>query len=63
MSENLSRHTAEIIAFPIGGRSAMLARTSDTLADLRSRRVVADVSSAAWYHDAAIDEAKRGREH
>jgi hypothetical protein len=66
MGTVLSQGSAKIIQFPVGGRRAVAARRdeADLAADAKSSRMSGDVSgSAAWYHEAAIQESKRTGEH
>jgi hypothetical protein len=65
MTVGLNYESAQIYQFPTGGRSALGARryeASKTATDLASSRVNEVVASGAWYHDAAIEEAKPVRE-
>jgi hypothetical protein len=65
MNTGLNYGSAKIYQFPAGGRSALGARsreTGKTVTDLASSRVNETVASGAWYHDAAIQEAKPVRE-
>jgi len=65
MNTGLNHGSAKIYQFPIGGRSALVGRRhEDTKAvtDLAASRV-SDVALAdAWYHQAAIQESKLGRD-
>jgi hypothetical protein len=65
MNTDVSYGSAKIYQFPAGGRSALGAgrhETGKTVTDLASSRVNEVVASGAWYHDAAIQEAKPVRE-
>jgi hypothetical protein len=65
MNTDLNHRSAKIYQFPAGGRSALGAgryETGKTVTDLVSSPVNDVVASGAWYHDAAIQEAKPVRE-
>jgi hypothetical protein len=57
--------SAKIYQFPVGGRSALAARqdAATSTVDISTPRVNEAVCSGAWYHEAAIQEAKRPGEH
>ncbi len=62
MMESPDRHSAEILPFPAGGRTGLggrsgHARAAETSDTPRTAKVV----SGAWYHEEAIEEARRGR--
>ena len=57
MTPNSTQPTAKIYQFPVGGR-ASLSRGEPAKPMLDYA-----VSVAGWYHEAAIEEAKRGTEH
>jgi hypothetical protein len=65
LNTNLNQGSARIYQFPVGGRSALGGRRQDeikTSADLALSRVSQTTVGGAWYHDAAIQDAKPGRE-
>jgi hypothetical protein len=65
MNTGLHHGSAKIYQFPAGGRSALGGRryeTSNTVTDPASSRVSEVVVGGAWYHEAAIQEAKPVRE-
>jgi hypothetical protein len=64
MTTDFSRPSAKIYAFPVGGRrSVAVARDeSRTAPDPRTRAISGDAIGEAWYHEAAIEEAKRTNE-
>ena len=65
MNTSLNHGSAKIYQFPTGGRSALGGhRYEDTKAvtDLASSRVNEVAIGEAWYHQAAIQESKPGRE-
>jgi hypothetical protein len=61
MTTDFSRRSARIYAFPVGGRRFVGAarEESATAADPRTRAISGDAIGEAWYHEAAIEEAKR----
>jgi Protein of unknown function (DUF2735) len=65
MTTDFSRPSAKIYAFPVGGRRFVAAARNDsrTGADPRTRVLSGDAIGEAWYHEAAIEEAKRTGEH
>ncbi len=66
MNASLNHGSAKIYQFPAGGRSALGARRRDetsTTTDLASSRVSEVAVGGAWYHEAAIEEAKPVGEH
>ena len=64
MNTSLSHGSAKIYQFPAGGRAALGGRRYDeaTITDLALSRVSDVTVGGAWYHDAAIQESKPGRE-
>ena len=65
MNTSLNQGSAKIYQFPAGGRSALGGRRYEettTASDLASSRVSEVAVGGAWYHDAAIQESKPGRE-
>jgi hypothetical protein len=65
MNTNFNQGSARIYQFPVGGRSGLGGRRQDeikTPTDLSSSRVSQASVGGAWYHDAAIQESKPGRE-
>jgi hypothetical protein len=65
MTTDFSRPSARIYAFPVGGRRFITAARDEsrTAADPRTRAISGDAIGEAWYHEAAILEAKRTGEH
>ncbi|EGP08054.1 MAG: DUF2735 domain-containing protein [Afipia sp.] len=57
MTPNSTQPTAKIYQFPVGGRSGL------TRAEPAKPMFDYAVSGAGWYHEAAIEDAKRGTEH
>jgi hypothetical protein len=64
MTTDFSRPSARIYAFPVGGRRFVGAARDEsrTAADPRTRVNSGDAIGEAWYHEAAIQEAKRTSE-
>ena len=65
MNTNFNQGSARIYQFPVGGRSALGGRRQDeitTSADQILSRATEVAVGGAWYHDAAIQETKPGRE-
>jgi Protein of unknown function (DUF2735) len=65
MTKDFSRPSAKIYVFPVGGRRSVAAARDEsrtTAADPRTRAISGDAIGEAWYHEAAIEEAKRTRE-
>ena len=65
MNTSLNHGSAKIYQFPAGGRSALGGRRYDeskAVADLASSRASEVAVGGAWYHDAAIEDSKPGRE-
>ena len=63
MTTSVPQESAKIIPFPTGGRKASAARRETAnVADVGSPRLSGAAIGGAWYHDAAIQEAKRAGE-
>jgi hypothetical protein len=65
MNTSLNHGSAKIYQFPVGGRSALGIRRHEetpSSADLASSRMSEIAVGGAWYHDAAIQESKPGRD-
>ena len=65
MNTGLNHGSAKIYEFPAGGRSATDRRRYEDIrsaSDLASSRVSEVACSDAWYHEAAIQQAKPLRE-
>jgi Protein of unknown function (DUF2735) len=58
---NFSQGSAKIIEFPLGGRRAHAARREEARLgeDASLARASGETFGGAWYHEAAIQEAKR----
>lgn len=65
MNTGLNQGSAEIYQFPAGGRAALGGRRYGevrTALELAAQVETASCSDS-WYHQAAIDDAKPGRDH
>jgi hypothetical protein len=66
MSTTLNQGSARIYQFPAGGRAALGGKRREEfkpVADQTSVRVSEAASGSGWYHEAAIREAERTRDH
>ena len=66
MSSNLGQESARIYQFPAGGRAALGVKGREEFkpaAAQISARVHEAACGDSWYHEAAILEAERGRDH
>ena len=65
LNQGSSQSSATIYQFPAGGRAALGGRRySDAKADLATApRLNESLCSDSWYHQAAIEESKPGRDH
>ena len=66
MNTNVSQGSARIYQFPAGGRAALGGKRREQfkpLAEQPSVRVNEAASGSGWYHEAAILEAERTRDH
>lgn len=65
MTSHISQpHSARIYQFPVGGRASVGPRGSQSKPSyLQTPKVTPTVAGEGWYHDAAIQEAKRTTEH
>jgi hypothetical protein len=67
MTTALNHESAKIYQFPSGGRAALAGRRYGEIkstADLAATSRVSDIAiGGAWYHDAAIQEAKPVQDH
>lgn len=61
MSTGSPQSTAQIYQFPVGGRAALSRRNETSKPDDQTSPQIA--VGSGWYHDAAIEEARRGTEH
>ncbi|MFB9264191.1 DUF2735 domain-containing protein [Bradyrhizobium erythrophlei] len=65
MNTGLNQGSAKIYQFPAGGRSALAGRRyGETRTSLELEAQVETSSCCdSWYHQAAIEDAKPGRDH
>ncbi len=65
LNRGSSQSSAKIYQFPAGGRAALGGRRyGDAGLDLASApRVNEALCSDSWYHQAAIEESRTGRDH
>jgi uncharacterized protein DUF2735 len=60
MTQGLTRQTAEILQFPAGGRSALGGRRDEVkLAESFVAPRAVKIVSGAWYHEEAVQDARR----
>lgn len=63
LNTGLSQGSAKIYQFPVGGRAAVAGRRQGvTRTELAAPVNVADCCDS-WYHAAAIEDEKTGRDH
>jgi hypothetical protein len=62
MSTSSVRTTAQIIPFPAGGRKASTRDMQTAPVTDLERQAAAVAAGEAWYHEAAIQDAKRSGE-
>ena len=66
MNTNFGQRSARIYQFPAGGRAALGGRPYEetrAVSEVGSNRVHEAACSESWYHEEAIREAERGRDH
>jgi hypothetical protein len=62
MNPSFHQGSAKIYQFPVGGRASLgIRRTETPIADVP--RVTEAACGGSWYHEAAIEDAKRTGEH
>jgi hypothetical protein len=61
MRTSASLPSAKIYQFPVGGRRAVPGFRADS--KLATEQPAPRMAITGWYHEAAIEEAKRGSEH
>jgi hypothetical protein len=62
MNPSFQQGSAKIYQFPVGGRSSLaFHRTETPIAD--APRATEAACGESWYHEAAIEDAKRTGEH
>ena len=67
LNTSVNEGSAKIYQFPAGGRSALGGRrygeTKTAVSEFAAPSVNLADSSGSWYHAAAIQDAKPGRDH
>ena len=65
MNASLNQESAKIYQFPAGGRAALGGRRygETKTTDIASALAGDSACSGSWYHEAAIQETKPGRDH
>jgi len=64
INTGVNQGSAKIYQFPVGGRSALAGRRhGETQPDITTPAVILADCSGSWYHAAAIQETKPGRDH
>ena len=67
LTTNVNEGSAKIYQFPAGGRAALGGRrygeAKATVSEFAAPSVNLADSSGSWYHAAAIQETKPGRDH
>jgi hypothetical protein len=66
INTSVNEGSAKIYQFPAGGRAALGGRRygeTATVTDFASPGVILADCSGSWYHAAAIEESKPGRDH
>lgn len=61
MAMSVSLPSAKIYQFPVGGRRALSGYRADNKPS--AEQAAPRVAITGWYHEAAIEEARRGSEH
>ncbi len=61
MTMSASLPSAKIYQFPVGGRRALPGFRADNKPT--TDQAAPRIATTGWYHEAAIEEAKRGSEH
>ena len=66
MTTNYGQESARIYQFPAGGRAALGGKRYDEFKPVTAQaspRVNEGACSGSWYHEEAIREDERGRDH
>ena len=65
MTTSLNQGSAKIYQFPTGGRAALEGRRygETKMAEITAQPVNIADCSGSWYHAAAIEDDKSGRDH
>jgi hypothetical protein len=64
-SQQSGQGSAKIYQFPVGGRQAIGNRRAEfkPVTEIDQPRVAPQTFGGAWYHEAAIQDARRAGEH
>ena len=62
MNTSVNQGSAKIYQFPAGGRAALADRRNTETKTVADAPSIADCSGS-WYHAAAIEDEKTGRDH
>ena len=62
MNTSVNQGSAKIYQFPVGGRAALAGRRDSETRPVADAPSIADCSDS-WYHAAAIQDEKNGRDH
>ena len=62
MNTSVNQGSAKIYQFPAGGRAALAGRRDSATKTVADAPAIADCSGS-WYHAAAIEDEKTGRDH
>ena len=62
MNTSVNQGSAKIYQFPAGGRAALAGRRDSVTKTVADAPPIADCSGS-WYHAAAIEDEKTGRDH
>jgi Protein of unknown function (DUF2735) len=63
MNPSFHQGSAKIYQFPVGGRASLGIHRNDTASVADTPRVTETICGSGWYHEAAIEDAKRTDEH
>ena len=63
MNTSLNHGSATIYQFPVGGRAALNGQRDIAKAATDASRVSNVAVGGSWYHEEAIEESNKGREH
>jgi len=63
MNPSFHQGSAKIYQFPVGGRSSLVTRRPGSQSLVDAPRVSEVACASSWYHEAAIEDAKRTDEH
>ena len=63
MIPSIQQGSAKIYQIPVGGRSSLTTRRPEPQSVVDAPRVSDVACGSAWYHEAAIEDAKHTGEH